>query len=91
MTDPDTPTEKQVIPTGKILIGSRNMRSTMFYGVLSYADRMTSSWVSPMVPRGADSWVEKDPDVRFLRMQSRPLPVPQEIGSWYAATVASTT
>lgn len=90
-TDPDAPTEKQVIPTGKILIGSRNMRSTMFYGVLSYADRMTSSWVSPMVPRGADSWVEKDPDVRFLRMQSRPLPVPQEIDSWYAATVASTT
>lgn len=90
-TDPSTPTEKNIIPQGKILIGSRRMRSTMFYGVLTYVDPISHSIVSTMGTRGADSWAEKDPDIRFLRMKSRPLPVPQDIDSWYAATVASTT
>lgn len=36
----------------------------------------------------ADSWAEKDPSVRWLRAQSRPLPIPKRVGSWVAITVA---
>lgn len=89
-TDPDAPEEKNIVPKGKILIASENMLSTLFYGVLAYSDPVTSTITSVMAERGADSWIEKDPDRRYFRLQGRPLPVPQEIDSWYVATVAAT-
>ena len=89
-TDPDTPTEKNIVPKGKILIASESMLTTLFYGVLGFSDPVTETITSIMATRGADSWVEKDPDRRYFRMQSRPLPVPQEIDSWFVATVAAT-
>ena len=87
---PGTPVEESIVPNGKILIASTEMLSTLFYGVLAYSDPITRSITSVMGTRGADSWIEKDPDRRYFRMQSRPLPVPQEIDSWYVATVAAT-
>lgn len=90
-TTPGTPVEKSIVPKGQILIASDSMLSTLYYGVLVYSDPLTRTTTSVMGARGADSWVEKDPDRRMFRMQSRPLPVPQEIDSWYVATVASTT
>lgn len=89
-SDPGTPVEKNIVPKGQILIASRSMLSTLYYGVLSYTDPVTRSITSLMGTRGADSWVEKDPDRRMFRMSARPLPVPQEIDSWYVATVAAT-
>ena len=89
-TDPDAPEEKNIVPNGKILIGSKDMISTFFYGVLAYSDPVTSTITSVMAERGADSWIEKDPDRRYFRLQGRPLPVPQELDSWYVATVAAT-
>ena len=89
-SEPGTPVEKNIVPQGQILIASQSMLSTLFYGVLSYTDPLTESTTSTMGTRGADSWVVKDPDQRMFRMQSRPLPVPQEIDSWYVATVAAT-
>lgn len=90
-TTPSTPTEKNMVPKGKILIASDSMLSTLYYGVLAYSDPLTRTITSVMGTRGADSWIEKDPDRRYFRMSSRPLPVPQEIDSWYVATVAATT
>ena len=90
-TTPNTPTEKNMVPKGKILIASDSMLSTLYYGVLAYSDPLTRTITSVMGTRGADSWIEKDPDRRYFRMSSRPLPVPQEIDSWYVATVAATT
>ena len=90
-TTPGTPVEKSIVPKGQILIASDSMLSTLYYGVLVYSDPLTRTTTSVMGARGADSWVEKDPDRRMFRMQSRPLPIPQEIDSWYVATVAATT
>lgn len=90
-TTPGTPVEKNIVPKGKVLIASDTMLSTLYYGVLVYSDPLSGSLNSVMGTRGADSWVDKDPDRRWFRMSSRPLPVPQEIDSWYVATVAATT
>jgi len=35
--------------------------------------------------------VQKEPAVRFLTLNSRPLPVPHEVDSWFVATVSATT
>lgn len=38
-------------------------------------------------PYYSDSWEEKDPDIRWIRGMSRPLPLPVQEGSWVFATV----
>lgn len=33
------------------------------------------------------TWVERRPDRRFLQINSKPLPVPHEVNSWFVAHV----
>ena len=86
-----TPTEKPMIDKGKVLLASSNARFSMYYGVLTFTDENTKSFRSFMATRGTDSWVEKEPAQRFITLNSRPLPVPHEVDSWYVLTVSSTT
>ncbi len=88
-TDPDEPTEKPIIPKGYILLGSTNAKATMYYGCLTFTDPKTDAFRTIMSRRGADSWVDKDPDGRYFKLCARPLPTPQEIDSWYSAKVAA--
>ena len=44
------------------------------------------------IVRGAripDSWIEKEPPARFIKISSRPLPVPIQIGAFLKATVVA--
>ncbi len=87
-TDPLTPKEKPMVPMGKVLLGSTRARFTTYYGVLAFTDVVSRQIRQVMGTRGADSWVSKDPDQRFLKLSSRPLTIPHEIDSWYVLTVA---
>ncbi len=86
----DTPTEKSMVPKGKVLLASTRAKYSTYYGVMTFTDPMTNAFRSIMGTRGADSWIQKEPAMRFLKLASRPLPVPHEIDSWYVATVSET-
>lgn len=88
-TSPGTLIEKPIVPKGHIVLGSTMANFTMNYGCLTFADPITEAIRTIMGKRGADSWVQKDPDARFLKMCARPLPTPHEIDSWYSAKVAA--
>lgn len=90
-TTPGVIVEKPIVPKGYILLASTKMTAKMYYGVLTFTDQFTNTFRSVMGTRGADSWVQKEPAARFFKMAARPLPVPQEIDSWYVAQVSSTT
>lgn len=90
-TDPDSPEEKSLMPKGKVLLASTNARYSMYYGLQVFSNLETHTFRQVVGTRAADSWVQKDPDARFLTLNSRPLPVPHEVDSWYVLTVSSTT
>lgn len=89
-TDPENPTEKSLMPKGKILLASTNARYSLYYGLQVFTDPQTQNFRQVIGTRAADSWIQKDPDARFLTLNSRPLPVPHEVDSWYVMTVAAT-
>lgn len=87
-TDPDNPQEVSLMPRGKVLLASTNARYSMFYGLMAFTDPGTQNFRQVIGTRAADSWIQKDPDARFLTLNARPLPVPHEVDSWYVLTVA---
>lgn len=90
-TTPGTIAEKALMPKGKVLLASTNAKFSMYYGVMTFTDPATNAFRSIMGTRAADSWVQKEPAQRFLTLNSRPLPVPHEVDSWFVATVSATT
>lgn len=89
-TDPLNPDEKPLMPKGKVLIASTNARCSTYYGLMTFTNPLTQNFRQVVGTRAADSWIQKDPDARFLTLDSRPLPVPHEVDSWYVLTVSAT-
>ncbi|WP_326514791.1 major capsid protein [Clostridium intestinale] len=87
-TNPEVPVELPIVPNGTCLLGSTNAKSAIYYGELTITDDSSPtkfrSFISDKI---ADTWIEKDPAARYLAVQSRPLPAPQEVDSWYVSTV----
>lgn len=89
-TDPANPVEKPLMPKGKVLIASTNARYSMYYGLQMFAEPQSDSFRQVIGTRAADSWMQKNPDARFITLSARPLPVPHEVDSWYVLTVSAT-
>lgn len=89
-TDPENPVEKPLMPKGKVLLASTNAKYSLYYGLMMFTDTQTKQFRQVVGTRAADSWVQKDPDARFMTLNARPLPVPHEVDSWYVMTVAAT-
>ncbi|PAQ15064.1 phage capsid protein [Bacillaceae bacterium SAOS 7] len=85
--DEDEQIEKPMVPTGTLMLASTRARSSMLYGAVTLADEKTNNFITYEGSRVPDSWVEKNPPSRFLQINSRPLPVPHEVDSWYVAKV----
>lgn len=86
----DTPLEKSIMPKGKILLASTNVDFSIEYGAMTFTDLDTKDFYTVVGTRAADSWVTKEPDSRILTLNSRPLPIPTEVDSWYVGTVSAT-
>lgn len=87
-TNPDKPVESPIVPAGTVLLGSTNAKTTIYYGEIKLTDANTASGFRSVVgEKAAQTWIEEDPPQRFLALHSRPLPVPQEVDSWYVGTV----
>ena len=89
-TDPENPVEASLMPKGKILLASTSAKYSLYYGLQMFTDPATGNFRQVIGTRAADSWVQKDPDARFLTLGARPLPVPHEVDSWYVMTVSTT-
>ena len=87
-TDPKNPVEQALVPNGTVMLASTNARFTIYYGEIVIADDTAPTGFRSIIgEKAAQTWVEKDPDARFLALHSRPLTVPHEVDSWYVATV----
>lgn len=87
-TDPANPSENAIVPNGTCLLGSTNAKTAIYYGEITLTDESSGTgFKSILAERAPQSWIEEDPAARYLAMHSRPLTAPQEVDSWYVATV----
>jgi len=87
-TDPANPVEQPLVPAGTVLLGSTNAKAKIYYGEITLADETSPTQFRSVIGEmAAQSWVSKDPAARYLALHSRPLPVPQEVDSWFVSKV----
>ncbi len=68
-------------PVKQILLGSSRARAARHYGAIRDLKATAA------VARFPKSWEQEDPSVRWIMLQSAPLPVPVDTDSYLAATV----
>ncbi|TCZ73050.1 major capsid protein [Paenibacillus albiflavus] len=86
-TDPDNPVEKPMVPSGTIALASTNANFTFAYGAVTLIDETSKSFYTVEASRVPYTWIETNPAQRFMQINSRPLPMPTDIDSWYIAKV----
>ncbi len=85
-TDPKNPTTESMVPSGYIGLFSTTANFFMAYGAITLIDA-SGSFITVESNRVPDTWIAKKPSRRFLQLNSRPLPAPVEVDSWYIAKV----
>lgn len=81
----ESPTTGQLtpyLPDHTVIITGPDLEGVRAYGAIRDEDAGFQA-----VPYFSKSWVDKDPSVRYLLMQSAPLPVPYRINASFCATV----
>jgi len=80
--DPETEQLKPYLPDYTVLITSPDLEGARAYGAIRDEEAGFQA-----VPYFSKSWIEKDPAVRILLLQSAPLPVPYRINASFSAKV----
>jgi hypothetical protein len=80
--DPADGVEKPILPAGTAILASPALEGVRAYGAI----RDEGAGLQPL-PYFVKSWVEQDPSVRFLLMQSAPLVVPYRPNASFKAKV----
>lgn len=78
----DNNAEQPILPAGTVIMSSAQVEGVRCYGAIR--DEEAGYQALPYFPK---SWVEKDPAVRYLLMQSAPLMVPYRVNASFCATV----
>jgi hypothetical protein len=80
--DDQSGTLTPILPAGTVLMGSAQIEGVRAFGAIRDEEAGYQA-----LPYWAKSWVEKDPAVRYLMLQSAPLVVPYRVNASFAATV----
>jgi Phage major capsid protein E len=80
--DPADGTEKPILPAGSCILTSPALEGVKAYGAIRDEEAGLQS-----MPYFVKSWIEPDPSVRFLMMQSAPLVVPYRPNASLSAKV----
>ncbi|HEB76895.1 MAG TPA: major capsid protein, partial [Methylothermaceae bacterium] len=78
----DNGVTQPILPSGTVIVGSTFMEGVRAFGAIR--DEAAGFQAMPYYPK---SWVDQDPSVRYLLMQSAPLVVPTRVNASLAATV----
>jgi hypothetical protein len=86
--DPTDGSEDPMVPSKRILLGCSQARTAMRYGAVRVK---TGENTTAMVAnrRVIETWVDREPAVRVVKMTSRPIPVPIQNNAFLTAQVIS--
>lgn len=82
--DEGTSAEKPMVPANKVLVIARGIRAVVHYGVIQ--DIAAGTFATRAF---AKTWVEEDPSVRYVLVQSAPLPVVHQVSALVVAVVTA--
>lgn len=85
-TDSENPETKPLIPSGHVGLFSTEANMFMAYGAVTLINE-EGNFVTVEASRVPDTWIKKKPARRFFQLNSRPLPAPVEVDSWYILEV----
>lgn len=86
-TNPGAPEQKPLVPDGTVTLLSTGAEYSLYYGAVTILDDKTQNFITVEGNRVPNTWIERRPDRRFLQLNSKPLPVPHEVNSWFVAKV----
>ena len=86
-TNPAAPEEKPLVPDGALALLSTEAEYSLYYGAITMIPEEGKGFVTVEGNAVPQTWVERRPDRRFLQINSKPLPVPHEVNSWFVAHV----
>ena len=83
--------EQPMIPDKEVVIGSTRAQTEMAYGAVPVAEGEGAAAKISLVAgaRVPQSWTQKEPAGRFLKVSARPLPIPTQVNGFLRATVLS--
>ena len=87
ITDPAHPTLRRLIPDDMILMISPDVDFMRAYGLCSYYDEASKQLVTAEAARLLHAYIGHKPERKVLEACARPLPIPDKVDSWLAATV----
>lgn len=83
--DPSDDVEKPIIPSGTVIMASNNSMATGF--TMAYASITDVNRGTFNLSRVPKTWMLEKPSARYLALQSRPLPIPTMVDSWFVGAV----
>jgi hypothetical protein len=83
--DPTDNEEKPLMPSGTVIMASNDSNATGF--TMAYASITDVNRGTFNLSRVPKSWMQEKPSARYLALQSRPLPIPTMVDSWFVGTV----
>ncbi|MCI1959179.1 MAG: major capsid protein [Clostridia bacterium] len=86
-TDPANPVEKPLMPEDSILLASTKANYILNFAGLTMLDPKSELFVTYEAEKVAHTFIKHNPDRRFIQLDSRPLPTPNEVNSWFVAKV----
>jgi len=86
-TDPNNPEQKPLVPEKTLALMSTAAEFSMCYGAVTLLDSVTENFITVEGQIVPETWIERRPSRRFLQLNSKPLPVPHEVDSWFVAKV----
>lgn len=85
--DPVDDAEKSMIPAGYYLMGNSNTDSYINHGAITFIDTESKQWVTHEAERVLRRIVNTNDSIEEITLLSRPIPVPENIDSWYVVKV----
>jgi hypothetical protein len=87
-TDPKTPVQCPLVPDGTVALMSTAANYSLYYGAVTMIKGNGSEeFITVEGQKIPKTWITHNPDRRFLQLNSKPLPVPHEVDSWFVAKV----
>lgn len=80
----DDEVEQPMVPVGHILMGSKGMNKRLYGAVTQMENGTFVTYEGTRVPK---KWDDEKNETKNIRLSSRPLPVPDDVDSWYVAIV----
>ncbi|MCC8177698.1 MAG: major capsid protein [Cloacibacillus sp.] len=85
--DPETGNVTPFVPEKTVLMGSRAAQNKMYYGAITQMDD-NGAFQTVALGRVPLVLFDQDASTRTLRLQSRPLPMPENVDGWAVRQVA---